>query len=289
LINGTAPSTAVASLALYETHQLAVLSQLLTILASEALGGNLAWLTPFSGDIRPDVGQKEVSSNIRAFVAGSKLVTGVVDVGNTEKDRFKLGLCQDRYAIPSSAQWMRAQLEDLMLAHTQVTTELNSTSDNAVVDVSTSDAYCSANFQAASITSAMEKTCLSLQMMGKMLFGQCTEMINLALSNGLPADDPSLSFTMKGIDVNMAAYQSELAYLANSVSSHVQCAEQHNQAGNSLALVSARYTMQAVDLVSLTCANFISPGLRPALHVFGPEQPINPSEHQKPHVNKWSK
>jgi hypothetical protein len=30
----------------------------------------------------------------------------------------------------------------------------------------------------------------------------------------------------------------------------------------------------------------LSPGLRPALHVFGPEQPINPSEYQKPHVNK---
>jgi phenylalanine ammonia-lyase len=254
LINGTAPSAALASLALYETQQLAVLSQYLTILASEALGGNLEWLNPFIANIRPHVGQKEASANMRTFVAGSKLVSGI----QTEKDRFKAGLCQDRYTTRTSQQWIGPQLEDLMLAHQQVTTELNSTSDNPLIDVSSSDVLSGGNFQAASITSAMEKTRLSLQMLGKMLFGQCTEMINPALNNGLPAnlaaDNPSLSFTMKGIDVNMAAYMSELAYIANPVSSHVQSAEQHNQAINSLAFISARYTMTAVDLVSLMSA-----------------------------------
>jgi phenylalanine ammonia-lyase len=151
-----------------------------------------------------------------------------------------------------------------MLAHQQVTVELNSTTDNPLVDVSASDVHSGGNFQAASITSAMEKTRLSLQMLGKMVFAQCTEMINPALNNGLPAnlaaDDPSLSFTMKGIDANMAAYMSELAYIANPVSSHVQSAEQHNQAVNSLALISARYTMAAVDLVSLMSACIIYVG-----------------------------
>jgi phenylalanine ammonia-lyase len=151
-----------------------------------------------------------------------------------------------------------------MLAHTQVTTELNSTSDNPLVDVSHSDIHSGGNFQAASITAAMEKARLSLQMIGKMLFSQCTELINPALNNGLPAnlaaDDPSLSFGMKGIDVNVAAYMSELAYLANPISNHVQSAEQHNQAINSLAFISARYTMDAVDLVSLISASFIYVG-----------------------------
>ena len=261
LINGTAPSAAVASLALYETHQLAVLSQYLTILASEVLGGNLEWLHPFIDNIRPHIGQREAAANMRTFVAGSKLVSGIY---TTEKDRFKVGLCQDRYATRTSQQWIGPQLEDLMLAHQQVTTELNSTTDNPLVDVSASDIHSGGNFQAASITSAMEKTRLSLQMLGKMVFAQCTEMINPTLNNGLPAnlaaDDPSLSFTMKGIDANMAAYMSELAYIANPVSSHVQSAEQHNQAVNSLALISARYTMAAVDLVSLMSACIIYVG-----------------------------
>jgi phenylalanine ammonia-lyase len=260
LINGTAPSAALASLALYETHQLTVLSQYLTILASEVLGGNLEWLNPFIADTRPHIGQEEASANMRTFVADSKLVTGI----DIEKDPFKAGLCQDRYATRTSQQWIGPQLEDLMLAHQQVTIELNSTSDNPLVDVSGMGVHSGGNFQAASITSAMEKTRLSLQMLGKMLFGQCTEMINPALNNGLPAnlaaDDPSLSFTMKGIDVNMASYMSELAFIASPVSSHVQSAEQHNQAINSLAFISARYTMTAVDLVSLMSASFIYVG-----------------------------
>jgi phenylalanine ammonia-lyase len=260
LINGTAPSAALASLALYETHQLTVLSQYLTILASEVLGGNLEWLNPFIADTRPHIGQEEASANMRTFVADSKLVTGI----DIEKDPFKAGLCQDRYATRTSQQWIGPQLEDLMLAHQQVTIELNSTSDNPLVDVSGMGVHSGGNFQAASITSAMEKTRLSLQMLGKMLFGQCTEMINPALNNGLPAnlaaDDPSLSFTMKGIDVNMASYMSELAFIASPVSSHVQSAEQHNQAINSLVFISARYTMTAVDLVSLMSASFIYVG-----------------------------
>jgi phenylalanine ammonia-lyase len=194
---------------------------------------------------------------MRTFVSGSRLVSGI----QIEKDRFKVGLCQDRYATRCSQQWMGPQLEDLMLAHTQVTTELNSTSDNPLVDVSQSDIHSGGNFQAASITSAMEKTRLLLQMIGKMLSSQYTELINPAFNNGLPAnlaaDDPSLSFTMKGIDVNMAGYMSELACVANPVSTHVQSAEQHNQAINSLAFISARYTMQAVDLVSLMSADLI--------------------------------
>lgn len=260
LINGTAPSAALASLVLYETHQLAILSQYLTILASEVLGGNLEWLHPFIADTRPHIGQEEASANMRTFVAGSRLVTGI----DIEKDPFKTGLCQDRYATRTSQQWIGPQLEDLMLAHQQVTIELNSTSDNPLVDGSGLSIHSGGNFQAASITSAMEKARLSLQMLGKMLFGQCTEMINPAMNNGLPAnlaaDDPSLSFTMKGIDINMASYMSELAFIASPVSSHVQSAEQHNQAINSLAFISARYSMTAVDLVSLMSASSIYVG-----------------------------
>lgn len=49
----------------------------------------------------------------------------------------------------------------------------------------------------------------------------------------------------------MAAYTAELGYLASSVTTHVQSAEQHNQAVNSMALVSARYAIQAVEVLSM--------------------------------------
>lgn len=260
LINGTAASAAVASLALHDTQRLAVLSQLLTALTSEALASNVEWAHPFIAQVHPHVGQIEAAQNIRSFLSGSKLTNGL----ETTKDRLVAGLAQDRYALRSSPQWIGPQLEDLILAENQLTVELNSTSDNPIVNVAQDDIHSGANFQATAVTSAAEKTRSCLQMLGKLLFSQTSEMINHNLNNGLPsnlvADDPSLSFCLKGVDVNMAAYQSEIAYLANPVSSHVQAAEMHNQAINSLALLSARYTATAVELLSLMAASSIYTG-----------------------------
>ncbi len=198
LINGTAPSAAVASLALHDAQQLAVISQLWTALASEALGANVEWAHPFVTQVRPHKGQIEAAQNIRLFLSGSKLTTGL----ETTKDRFKSGLVQDRYALRSSPQWLGPQLEDLESAASQLVVELNSTSDNPLVDSVHKDIHCAANFQAAVVTSATEKTRACVQMIGKLIFSQTTEMINHDLSNGLPpnlsADDPSLSFCLKG-------------------------------------------------------------------------------------------
>lgn len=255
LINGTAPSAAVASLAVYDTNNLCVVGQLLTAMTAEGLAANVEWAHPFIADVRPHGGQIEAAHNIRGFLKGSQLTTGL---GARAKDRFLVGIAQERYALRSSPQWLAPVLEDLQLALRQVETELNSTSDNPVVNVAHDDVHCGANFQAASVTAAAEKTRFCLQMLGKLLFSQTTELINNTLNNGLPpnlaADDPSLSFCLKGVDANMAAYQSELAFLANPVSSHVQSAEMHNQSINSLALLTSRYTMQAVEMVSLMAA-----------------------------------
>ena len=257
ITNGTSASAALASLALYETNQLAVLSQVLTAMATEALLGTSESFHPFISKVRPHPGQMEAAANIRSFLAGSKLARGVTG----EKVRKVVGLAQDRYALRTAAQWIGPQLEDLLLAERQLAIELNSTCDNPLVDVENSDIYSGGNFQAASVTSAMEKARNALQMLAKMLFSHTSELINPLYSNGLPAnlaaDNPSLSFTMKGVDVNMASYMSELAYLAHPVSSHVQSAEMHNQPINSLALISARYTMHSVELMSLICASHL--------------------------------
>lgn len=254
LINGTSTSAAVASLVLHETNQLAVLVQALSTMGLEALMGTAESFHPFISAVRPHDGQIECANNLLYLLRGSKLAQGV----DVQKAQDRPGLIQDRYALRCVPQWIGPQLEDIKLAHRQVTTELNSTCDNPLVDVRSGSVFSGGNFQAVSITSAMEKTRMCLQMLGRLIFSQATEMIDPDLNNGLPtnlvADDPSLSFTMKGVDISMASYMAELGYLSNPVSSHIQPAEMRNQAINSMALVSARYSMQAVEVLSLMCA-----------------------------------
>ncbi|KAL4733719.1 L-Aspartase-like protein [Aspergillus similis] len=228
LVNGTASSAALASLVMYKAHHLAVISQVVTALTVEALQGSADSFHPFISSIRPHDGQIEAASNILAALQGSRLAR--------LESKSKTGLVQDRYSLRTASQWIGPQLEDLLLADHQVSVELNSTTDNPLINTDTEDYYCGGNFQATSVTSAMDKTRLALQMLGKLLYTQCSETIDPSLNNGLPAnlaaDDPSLSFTMKGVDISMASYMSELAYVANP----------------------ARYTMQAVDLVTMMSA-----------------------------------
>ncbi|CAI7630376.1 unnamed protein product [Penicillium glandicola] len=254
LINGTAPSVAAASLALYDTQQLALLSQILTAFTSECLAGNVEWTHPFIHATRPHTGQIEVAHNIRHFLKGSKFVVGL-ESQKTSGD----GLCQDRYSTRTAPQWIGPYIEDLLLAQHQLEVELNSTSDNPLVDASkqpdgsSGKVYSGGNFQAVAVTSAMDKARLAIQMIGRMLWSQVTEMINPATNNGLEANlnaTAQENFTMKGIDINMSAYMSELAALAHPVSAHVMSAEMHNQGINSLALISARRTMEAADLLA---------------------------------------
>lgn len=250
LMNGTAVSAGAAALVLYESHNLALLTQLTVAMAAEAMQGTSDNYNDFISQCRPHSGQAEVACNIRNFLTGSKLAvaSGLKSAGNV----------QDGYSLRTASQWIGPQLEDLLLADRQLAVELNSTTDNPLIDVLGDRFHHGGNFQAASVTSAMEKTRTALTMLGRLHQAFSGELVNPVLNKGLPpnlcADDPSISFTAKGIDVNMTAYFSELAFLANSVASHVQTAELNNQPINSLALISARYTAQSVEIVSIMCA-----------------------------------
>lgn len=117
-------------------------------------------------------------------------------------------------------------------------------------------------FQAKAVTSAMEKARQGIQGLGRMAFSQCTEIINPATNRGLPpnlvAEDPSISLIFKGTDLNIAALTAELGFLASPVN-HVQTAEMGNQSLNSLALISARYTHTANEVLSqLMAAHLIA-------------------------------
>ncbi|KAK3904444.1 L-Aspartase-like protein [Staphylotrichum tortipilum] len=259
ITNGTAPSCAAACIAINQANQLALLTQVITAMSTEALNGTANNYHPFISSVRSHPGQTEAAANILTFLSGSQLCPAT-------SSPHAVGLAQDRYPLRTSPQWIGPQLEDLALATRQVTAELNTTTDNPLIELlpgadgTTPDGvriHHGGNFQAMALTSAMEKTLLALQNLGRLVFTQSAEIINNATNKGLPPnlsfDDPSRSFTCKGFDVNMAAYAAELGYLAKPLSSHVQVAEMANQSVNSMALVAARYAVEAGEVLGLMC------------------------------------
>lgn len=192
------------------------------------------------------------AANILAFLSGSKLVR--------KKEGVKPPLRQDRFSIRTASQCIDPILEDLVQVHHQIFTEDYSATGNPFL--SSDGIYPHRNsFQGKTIISAMDKMRINLEAIGRMLFSQCTEMINPATSRGLPPDlvveGPSLSQFFKGTNITLAALLAELGYLAHPMN-HVQTSDMGDQALNSLALISARYTATSVDVLSQMLAYHIT-------------------------------
>ena len=257
LVNGTAVSAGTGALAVHEAQNIALLAEVLTAMSVEALTGTTESFDPFIGNVRPHPGQVEAARNILRFLQGSSLARK----GDSDGVEDQGGLRQDRYSLRTIPQWIGPQLENLTLAYQQVEIECNSTTDNPLLDSERKKVLHGGNFQALAVTSAMEKVRQSLQQLGRMLFIQCSEIVNPVFSNGLPPNletgEPSQGFLMKGVDISTAALCSELGYLANPITPHVQTAEMGNQSLNSMAFVSTRYTHTALDVISQLAAAHI--------------------------------
>ncbi|GAA6031989.1 hypothetical protein JCM8097_003376 [Rhodosporidiobolus ruineniae] len=260
LVNGTAVSASAATLAVHDASYLALLSQALTALTVEAMVGQQGSFHEFLHDIsRPHPGQVEAAKNIRALLSGSSFAVEKEEEIAVKDDEGVLR--QDRYPLRTSPQWLGPILSDLVNAHAILTTEISSTTDNPIVDVEGGLFHHGGNFQAMAVTNTMEKTRLGLAQIGKLNYAQLTELINCSMNRGLPSclafDDPSLNYHCKGLDIASAAYTSELGHLANPVSTFIQPAEQANQAVNSLALISARRTMEANEVLTMLLATHL--------------------------------
>ncbi|KAF8633373.1 hypothetical protein AX17_004544 [Amanita inopinata Kibby_2008] len=260
ILNGTAFSSSVASLALNDAVHLALLSQVCTAMGTEALIGTRLNYHKFIHEVaRPHPGQIESAKIIWDLLEGSKFaVTHEEEVSIKEDEGM---LRQDRYALRTAPQFIGPQIEDLLHSLKTITQECNSTTDNPLIDGENGEVHHGGNFQAMAVSNAMEKTRLGLHHLGKILFAQLVELINPAMNRGLPpslaATDPSHNYHGKGIDIASAAYVSELGYLANPVSTHIQSAELHNQSVNSLALISGRATLNSLEILSILTASYL--------------------------------
>ncbi|KAI9344556.1 L-Aspartase-like protein [Obelidium mucronatum] len=252
LVNGTSFSCAMAASCVLDAHSLTLLVQILTAFSTEVLAGDVDAFDPAVARLRPHPRQVEVCTNITHLLRDSKLAAK--DKSARVPLLWRHTMPRDRYSIRAASQWLCPLVECLGQITKTLEIEINSVTDNPLVDVETKSILHGGNFQALSVADAMDRLRLQLHNAGRLIFAQHSELMNPTTNQGLPANlawgPAGTDFGFKGLDVSMASYLSELGDLALPMS--VQSAELHNQSVNSL--ISARKTAHAIEILQMMCA-----------------------------------
>ena len=250
MINGTAVMSGIAANCVYDSQILLALTVAAHGLAIQGMAGTNQSFHPFIHAHKPHPGQQWIAAQMLELLSGSTLIR---DELKGRQHPRQGQLVQDRYSLRCLPQYMGPMVEGLAQISRQVTIEINSATDNPLIDADNAQDFHGGNFLGQYIGVAMDLLRYYIGLLAKHLDAQISQLTTAEFSNGLPASlignpQRKVNMGLKGLQINGNSIMPILTFLGNSLVDRFPThAEQFNQNINSQGMGSANLARQSVD------------------------------------------
>jgi phenylalanine ammonia-lyase len=250
MINGTAIMSGIATHCIYDAQTLLALTMGAHALAIQGLNGTNQSFHPFIHAHKPHAGQQWAAAQMLGLLSGSKLIRDELE---GRHQRTGGDLIQDRYSLRCLPQYMGPIIDGLQLVARQVTVEINSATDNPLIDPDNRRDFHGGNFLGQYIGVAMDHLRYYIGLMAKHLDVQIALLAAPEFSRGLPPSlignrDRKVNMGLKGLQINGNSIMPVLTFLGNSLVDRFPThAEQFNQNINSQGQGSAILARKSIN------------------------------------------
>lgn len=251
MMNGTSVMTGIAANCTYDAKNLLALTMGFHALATQGLQGTNQSFHPFIHHQKPHLGQLWSAQKMLDLVAGSHLIRDELDGTHDYRGGQPI---QDRYSLRCLPQYMGPIVDCIQRVATQVETEINSVTDNPLIDTVNGVSYHGGNFLGQYIGTAMDDLRYHLGLLAKHVDVQIAMLTMPEFSNGLPPSlvgnpQRSINMGLKALQITGNSIMPLLTFYGNSLVDRFPThAEQFNQNINSQGFGSANLTRRSVEI-----------------------------------------
>lgn len=268
LINGTSVHTAIVSRVWSQLNNLFELNLRAHALLGELLTVDGGAYSEFVSQLKPHHGQKAIAKKLRSYLLDSE---GVVN--RQDYSERKQGLIQDRYSFRCIPQFLGPIYEGMKHEEEHLRIELNSVTDNPLVDTDTDSIFHNGNFLGQQMAMTADQLRLWMALTAKHNDAQIALMVEPTFNGVLPPclvreDSNKIDVGLKPLQIVSNSLIPLLEAKASPMSVKFPIhAEQFNQNINSQAFNAANEAEKSLELYKQQLSIFLMFVLRTAEYI----------------------
>lgn len=251
MMNGTSVMTGIAANCVYDAKVLLALAMGVHALDIQGLYGTNQSFHSFIHKHKPHPGQLWAAEQMISLLTGSHLIRDELDGKHEYRGQE---LIQDRYSLRCLPQYLGPIVDGLLQITKQIEQEINSATDNPLIDAQNQASYHGGNFLGQYVGMGMDHLRYYMGMLAKHLDVQIALLVSPEFNNGLPPSlvgnkERKVNMGLKGLQISGNSIMPLLTFYGNSIADRYPThAEQFNQNVNSQGFMSASLTRRSVEI-----------------------------------------